>query len=601
MRPGVARRRFAIPALAALLCLIGGPLRAQEGGAASGEVADSTITVALPVDTLPGIADLAHAMLDSLQLRSDSIAALATLRRLDPDSDLALLRGQALEQVRGMQRHLRSLAHLLGTADRDSLPADSLDAFLRAYIQEHLGRIEASHAGGVTDFEELRRRRTSTSPIEIGLLEADIRAVRAWGDTLWHYEEWALSAADSLGLDVADQWARYDRDLSARVETQVGRLQIAVADRDRLAARLRTAERADAPASEITNLRLQLTAVVERIGGITASLAANSDRLGRRGFETAAYRELLIRTTGQVTGDVLDPQVLRRLVRQLAADGWRWVRTNAATLFVRLLMVIGFVALFRFLFALAWRGARALNLVGGSRLFADMVGRTLRPIATLIGLIVGLSVIGVQTTTLVAGLGVAGLVVGFALQDSLSNLFAGLAILASRPYDIDDIVEAAGVIGSVRAMGLWNTTIVTFDARRLLVPNRSIWGSTIENRSAESKRRVETVARIGYDEDLERAIGVLRSLLEEDDRVLDDPPPSVYVSRLADSWIELKLWPWVHTADWWALTADLPRIVRLGLAREGIAIPYPRREIVSGPDTGNGGGPPADGMPSPSD
>jgi small-conductance mechanosensitive channel len=112
-----------------------------------------------------------------------------------------------------------------------------------------------------------------------------------------------------------------------------------------------------------------------------------------------------------------------------------------------------------------------------------------------------------------AGLGVADLVVGFAFQDSLSNLFAGMAILASRPYGIDDIVEAAGVVGRVR----------------------------------------------------------------------------------------LKLWPWVHTADWWALTADLPRIVRLGLAREGSAIPYPRREIVSGPDTGDGGGPPADGMPSPSD
>jgi hypothetical protein len=163
MRPGVARRRLAIPALAAVLCLIGGPLRAQESEAvqAQGMAADSAITGALP--------------------------------------------------------------------------ADSLESFLRAYIGEHLGRIEASFASGEEDFQELRRRRDSVSPTEIGPLEPDISAVRAWGDTLWRYEEWTLSAGASLGLDVADRWARYDRNLSAAVESEVGRLQIAVAGRDRLA------------------------------------------------------------------------------------------------------------------------------------------------------------------------------------------------------------------------------------------------------------------------------------------------------------------------------------------------------------------------------
>ena len=155
------------------------------------------------------------------------------------------------------------------------------------------------------------------------------------------------------------------------------------------------------------------------------------------------------------------------------------------------------------------------------------------------------------------------------------------SILASRPYDVDDVVEAAGVVGKVRAMGLWNTTIVTFDARRLLVPNKNIWGSNVENRSAEVNRRVEAIARIGYETDLQAAMAVLQKLMEEDDRVLADPAPSVWVSRLAESWVEVKLWPWVKTEDWWSMHSDLPRLVRLRLAEEGIGMPVPRRDVTT--------------------
>ena len=532
-------------------------------------------------DSLPSAADRARAMLDSLRMTSDSIEAIRAIRQADPEADINFLRVRALEQVGQMQRVLRSLAHFLGQVSPDSLPADSVRAFLRGYVIAHLDLIDRSFEATIQDFEELRRQRSSATPERIGLLESEIVEVRAWGDTLVRYRAWALSAADSLNLDVSDGWASYDRALLAGVENQMGRLQIAVAERDRLKDRIRLAERANAPESEIRDLRLMRTAAETRIEGVASDMAATSARLDARGFETAAYRELLIRSTGEVTGDVLDPQVLLRLVKQLAADTWQSLKSNAGTVFVRVLLIISFVVLFRVMFSLLWRLARALRLVRGSRLVTDLVGRTLRPVATLAGLIAGLSVIGVQTTTLLAGLGVAGLVVGFALQDSLSNLFAGMAILASRPYDVDDIVEAAGVVGRVRAMGVWNTTIVTFDARRLLVPNRNIWGSNIENRSAEEMRRIETVARIGYDTDLQTAIAVLEHLLVEDERVLEDPAPTVWVSRLAESWVEVKLWPWVMTEDWWSMHSDLPRLVRLRLEEEGIEVPVPRRDVTT--------------------
>jgi small conductance mechanosensitive channel len=417
--------------------------------------------------------------------------------------------------------------------------------------------------------------------------------VRTRGDTLIRYQEWALGASDSLHLDVADRWARYDQLLLNFAEGATDRLQVAVTERDELREQIRVAQGTETPESEIADLRLRLAAVETRIGGIAGNIASVSRVLERRGFETAAYQEALIRATGDVTSEVLDPGVLVRLARSLARETLQSMRRNAGTVLVRLLIVAGFIVLFRVLFGLLWRFARALRLVRGSHLIRDLVGRLLRPVATLIGLYVGLSVIGVQTTTLLAGLGIAGLVVGFALQDSLSNLFAGIAILASHAYDVDDIVEVAGVVGKVRAMGLWNTTIVTFDSRRLLIPNKSIWGANVENRSVEVNRRVDCVARIGYETDLQAAIALLEQLLRDDPRVLEAPAPRVWVSRLDESWVEVKLWPWVKTEDWWSMYSNLPRLVRLKLAEAGIDVPVPRRDVTTRP-----AGPPEETPPT---
>jgi small conductance mechanosensitive channel len=129
-------------------------------------------------------------------------------------------------------------------------------------------------------------------------------------------------------------------------------------------------------------------------------------------------------------------------------------------------------------------------------------------------------------------------------------------------------------------MGLANTTIVTFDNRRLMVPNRKIWGEVIENRSAEAVRRVEIEVRIGYKEDLDRAIAILKDLLANNERVLKKPEPAIFVSELADSWIEIAVRPWTRNEDWWPLLTELPRLVRLRFAEEGIEIPYPKREVT---------------------
>jgi small conductance mechanosensitive channel len=213
------------------------------------------------------------------------------------------------------------------------------------------------------------------------------------------------------------------------------------------------------------------------------------------------------------------------------------------------------------------------------KLLQELIGRLLGTTAALIGFFLGLWTLGANPTTLLAGVGVASLVIGFALQDTLGNLAAGFFILLHRPYDVDDVVAAGGVMGRVKTMGLANTTIVTFDNRRLFVPNRKIWGDVIENRSAEATRRIDTAIRVGYREDVDEAIGILRRLLERHELVLDEPAPAVFVSELAESWIEIEVRPWTKSENWWTLKMQLSKLLRLELEKHGIEAPSPRRIV----------------------
>ena len=163
----------------------------------------------------------------------------------------------------------------------------------------------------------------------------------------------------------------------------------------------------------------------------------------------------------------------------------------------------------------------------------------------------------------------------------MANLAAGFFILMYRPYDEGDIVSAGSVVGTVKEMGLANTTIITFDRRRLYVPNRKIWSEVIENRSAEPIRRVEAMVKVGYAQNLDRAFGTIRSLLKEHEVVLSDPEPLLYVKDFGDSWLDVAVWCYVPTTEWWATTSSLPRLIRLKFEEEGIEIPVPSREIVT--------------------
>jgi len=190
-----------------------------------------------------------------------------------------------------------------------------------------------------------------------------------------------------------------------------------------------------------------------------------------------------------------------------------------------------------------------------------------------------LSLFGIETTSLVAVLGAAGLAVGLALQGTLSNFAAGVMLLVLRPFRVDDVIEVAGETGKVEAIGLFSTTLTTADNVRVLVPNGAAFGGTIKNYTATGTRRNDLVLGIAYQDDVGAAVAAIEGVLARDERVLDDPAPAVFVLELADSSVDLAVRPWCKTGDYWDLRGDLTRALREAVEAAGCSIPFPQHDL----------------------
>ena len=193
--------------------------------------------------------------------------------------------------------------------------------------------------------------------------------------------------------------------------------------------------------------------------------------------------------------------------------------------------------------------------------------------------IAAISAVGIQTTSLIAVLGAAGLAVGLALQGSLSNFAAGVLIVIFRPYKVGDFIEGAGVAGSVISVQILTTMLKTGDNKQVIVPNSQIMGSIITNYSANDTRRVDMVVGVSYDDDLDKVRKTLEELVAADDRILDDPACTIAVSELADSSVNFVVRPWVKTADYWGVMFDMTEAMKKRFDQEGISFPFPQQDV----------------------
>lgn len=203
----------------------------------------------------------------------------------------------------------------------------------------------------------------------------------------------------------------------------------------------------------------------------------------------------------------------------------------------------------------------------------------LRSVMLLLVVVFALSQLGLDTTSLVALLGAAGLAVGLSLKDSLSHFAAGVMLILFRPFKVGDVVEVNGVIGSVEQITILSTRLKSPDNKVITVPNANVFGNTMTNYSEQPTRRVDMVFGIGYGSDLLKAKAILEEMVNGHELTLAEPAPKVAVSELADSSVNFIVRPWVNAADYWTVYWEMMEAVKLRFDQEGIEIPFPQVSV----------------------
>lgn len=209
----------------------------------------------------------------------------------------------------------------------------------------------------------------------------------------------------------------------------------------------------------------------------------------------------------------------------------------------------------------------------------DFLGNIVYALIIVVAVVAAFDQLGIPAASFLAILGAAGLAIGLALKDSLSNFASGVMLALFRPFTKGDFIEGGGVTGSVDEIRLVSTTLTTPDNKLVIVPNSVIYNDAITNYSAKDTRRVDLVFGVGYDDDLKVVAGILEKICAEHPKVLDEPATNVFISNLGDSSVDFACRPWVRTDDYWGVYADLLKAGKIELEAAGCNIPYPQTDV----------------------
>lgn len=222
---------------------------------------------------------------------------------------------------------------------------------------------------------------------------------------------------------------------------------------------------------------------------------------------------------------------------------------------------------------------KALNKSNVDTTLTQFLLSIISVILKLLLVVIFASMIGVETASLIAMLGAAGLAIGLALQGSLANFAGGVLILLFKPFKADDIIEAQGYLGKVKEIQIFNTILLTLDNRRVVIPNALLSNGCVTNLFCEETRRVDVTFGISYTDDIATAKKILHDIIVSDERILKDPAFEIYVSAHADSSINLLTRSWVQSDDYWGVHFDLYEKVKYAFDENNITIPFPQRDV----------------------
>ena len=329
-------------------------------------------------------------------------------------------------------------------------------------------------------------------------------------------------------------------------------------------------------------LKAKLAVAQKRVRETAEALQRVVDQMSAVGLESPEYQEQLLTATGAITTDIFNLAVIANVLSKAGEGLVEYVVDDGPSFLFQLIIFVIIILAFRKLGqgieVLVGRGLRSGNFEL-SQLLRRMIISTVGNLVMIFGVLIALSQLGISLGPLLAGLGIAGFVIGFALQDTLGNFASGLMILFYRPFDVGDVVEAGGVFGKGDKMSMVNCTIMTFDNQTIVLPNNMIWGGVIKNLTNQQHRRVDLTFGVSYTDDIPKVEKLLEEVIASNEQVLADPEPMIRLHELADSSVNFVVRPWVKSEDYWDVYWDLTRTIKMRFDEEGISIPFPQRDV----------------------
>jgi small conductance mechanosensitive channel len=540
------------------------------------ETVEEPQSIAAQIQELVAALDARRAELDELAKKVD--------KNLDR-ANAAMMQNEVSARREKYRRDVASLVKLVINGEDAGADVAQGRAAATEILEAEAPKMKATLADQKEQTLALMDTSANGTPEEADKARADLIRQISSSTRLLKYLNSNIDQRKQLGLNVDADTAHLTQWLQVRTDVGVGLLKGTKEQIDELAKR--AGVEADVEAQkELVTLRKQRDALAE-------NLRVAADLMDEHGLDTSELRQGIISTTGKLSQDILNKDVAAGLLESFAADAADWFLTNGAEIVFELLIFLLILFAFWVLSRIARGTAR--RLIERSKLhmsslardfFIKMTSRTVM----LLGLFIAIAQLGVQVGPLLAGLGIAGFIVGFALQDTLSNFASGMMILVYRPFDVGDAVEAGGVVGAVHQMNLVSTMILTFDNQLLVVPNKLVWGGIIRNITHQDKRRVDMTFGIGYSDDIPKAEEVLMAIVTNHEKVLKDPEPVVRLHTLGDSSVDFIVRPWSKTKDYWDVYWDVTREVKRRFDEEGISIPFPQRDVHIHQHGGNGDG-----------
>jgi small conductance mechanosensitive channel len=534
--------------------------------------------------TAPAAKDNSEALLLRFNKLADGLQRLKTYARDKSKLDrMAVLEFAAKLQLE-LYVSLDQLLDNLHQREEQGADAGALHASLETLVSERSSIIRAQIASIRKLQDELRSKGVSDQ----GIARKDL--LRWLNNKIEQMQDHqiALMVAnvarmEQLKMPADDDQTYLDELLPRRAIELSGRISLALDTINTLKQWLENAS-----PEEQKTIEQQLRTLEFQKNSVAESLSNTLEMMQTMGIETSHFGQILVLATGELLNKTVDTKVAIGVLQKVWRSVRLWLDDNLSEIIVRLSTFLLILLAFKLLAKVVSRVLLRVisrSTLKTSRLLSNFVQGITSKVIILVGFIVALTQLGIELGPLLAGLGIMGCVVGFALQDTLSNFASGMMILVTRPFDIDDVIDAGGVNGIVRSMNLISTTIVPFDNQQIVVPNSKVWGSTIRNVSAQDKRRVDLSFTLSHQVDSTRMETLFKEVIDADQRVLEDPAPTIKLNKVGEYSSEFIVRPWVRSEDYWSFYWDTIRAIKDRLDNEELAFVHRQQDVhVQYPD-----------------